>query len=111
MAEETKDSTMIPVLGGDRPVSPLPRTPGRPGSPPPLQHYTKEPAPRFAMYRDPGHLRQEMKTIGTHHKRAYSNMYDIRYQRHFTKRFPMDNYRNLWFTEGDYESASEIDDY
>ena len=34
MAEETKDSTVIPVLGGDRPESPLPRTPGRPGTPP-----------------------------------------------------------------------------
>ncbi len=68
MAEETKDSTVIPVLGGDRPDSPLPRTPGRLGPEPPteidlgadsdddfLDEYLK---------RNPRHARQFAKTMG-----------------------------------------------
>lgn len=67
MAEETKDSTEIPVLGGDRPVSPLPRAPRHPGAPPPVQHHRPN-SPRMEAYRpeisDEGHLRQQMKTTG-----------------------------------------------
>ena len=142
MAEETKNSTVIPVLGGDRPVSPLPRVPHHPGAPPPIQHVV--PGAALArgmwgwsdqMHDAPGHVRQELKTIGDYQKKRSSvNIYDLPMNlddvnitsQRLVSRYDAPNpeatvsnlrrvKRNLWYTEGDStatsDTDSEIDDW